>query len=214
MGVLLKTAIDKMKDLMIDTLETLKEALGKYNSALETFENINSSIKTQNHKLGKMVDRNSAEYKEWTQKIRAGVYTAIGGTTVGLIFADIFGCLGICSAVNVVVSASTAAGIENEIAKYSTKLETLKKITDRMLESGGKFDQTITEAIVILTDEIELINKWTNSAEVVNRNIDKYPQKFLEKYKFIRNIFVDGLDDLSNSAQDFLDQPVDILGVD
>merc|ERR1711874_835842 len=60
--VLLQAAIDKMKDLMIDTLETLKEALGKYNSALETFENLNSSIKTQNHKLGKMVDKNSAEY--------------------------------------------------------------------------------------------------------------------------------------------------------
>jgi len=209
--VLLQAAIDKMKDLMIDTLETLKEALGKYNSALETFENLNSSIKTQNHKLGKMVDRNSDEYKEWTHKTRTGVYTAIGGTTVGLIFADIFGCLGICSAVNVVVSGATAAGIEAEIAKYSAKLTKMITITDKMLESGGKFDKTINEAIAILTDEIELINKWTNSAEVVNRNIDKYPQKFLEKYKAIRNAFVDGLDDLSTAAQDFLAQPVDIL---
>jgi len=209
--VLLKEAIDKMKDLMIDTLETLKEALGKYNSALETFENLNSSIKTQNHKLGKMVDKNSAEYKAWTHKTRAGVYTAIGGTTVGLIFADIFGCLGICSAVGAVGSISTAAGIEAEIAKYSAQLTKMITITDKMLESGGKFDQTINEAIAILTDEIELINKWTNSAEVVNRNIDKYPQKFLEKYKAIRNAFVDGLDDLSTAAQDFLAQPVDIL---
>merc|ERR1712165_287431 len=209
--VLLKEAIDKMKDLMIDTLETLKEALGKYNSALETFENLNSSIKTQNHKLGKLVDKNSDEYNDWTHKTRAGVYTAIGSTTVGLIIADIFGCLGICSAVNGVVSISTAAGLETEIAKYSAKLETLKSITDRMLESGGKFDQTITEAITILTDEIELINKWTNSAEVVNRNIDKYPLAYLKKYKSIRNAFVDGLDDLSTAAQDFLAQPVDIL---
>jgi len=211
---LLKTAIESMKNLMIDTLKTLEEAVEKYNSALDTFEKLNSSIKTQNRKMEKLVDKNSAEYKEWTHKARAGVYTAIGSTTVGLIIADIFGCLGICSAVGAVGSISASAGLETEIAKYSAKLETLKLITDRMLESGGKFDQTITEAITILTDEIELINKWTNSAEVVNRNIDKYPQKFLEKYKAIRNIFVDGLDDLSNSAQDFLDQPVDILGLD
>jgi len=210
--VLLKAAIDKMKDLMVDTLETLKEALEKYNSALETFENLNSSIKTQNRKLVKLVDKNSAEYKEWQKNARAGLYSTVGATTVGLIIADIFGCLGICSAVGVGVSGGAIAGIEVEIAKYAAKLETLKSITDGMLESGEKFDKTINEAIVILTDEIELINNWTNSAEVVNRNIDKYPQEYLKKYKSIRSVFVDGLDDLSAAAQDFLDQPVDILG--
>jgi len=210
----LKDAIGRMKNLMINTLETLEEALGKYNSALETFENLNSSIKTQNHKLGKLVDKNSDEYNDWTHKTRAGVYTAIGSTTVGLIIADIFGCLGICSSVGAAVSISTSVGIEVEIADYYAKLETLKFITDRMLESGGKFDKTITEAIVILTDEIELINNWANSAEVVNQNIDKYPQEYLKKYKYMRTIFVNGLDDLSTAAQDFLNQPVDILSTD
>merc|ERR1712241_1200618 len=136
MGVLLKTAIDKMKDLMIDTLETLKEALAKYNSALETFENLNSSIKTQNRKLVKLVDKNSAEYKEWQKNARAGLYSTVGATTVGLIVADIFGCFGICSATGAVISGSTIAGIEVEIAKCAAKLETLKSITDGMLESG------------------------------------------------------------------------------
>jgi len=210
--VLLQAAIDKMKDLMVDTLETLKEALEKYNSALETFENLNSSIKTQNRKLVKMVDKNSAEYKEWTHNARAGLYSGVGATTVGLIIADIFGCFGVCSATGAIVSGTTIAGIEVEIAKYAAKLETLKSITDGMLESGEKFDKTINEAIVILTDEIELINNWTNSAEVVNRNIEKYPQEYLKKYKSIRSVFVDGLDDLSAAAQDFMDQPVDILG--
>jgi len=210
--VLLQASIEKMKDLMIDTLETLKEALEKYNSAFETFENLNSSIKTQNRKLEKLVDKNSAEYKDWTHKTRAGVYTGVGATTVGLIVADVFGCLGICSAVGAAASISTSVGIEVTIANYYAKLRTLKIITDRMVESGGKFDRTINEAIVILTDEIELINNWTNSAEVVNRNIDKYPEAYLKKYKSIRIIFVNGLDDLSSAAQDFMNQPVDILG--
>merc|ERR1711953_758906 len=42
---LLKTAIESMKNLMIDTLKTLEEAVEKYNSALDTFEKLNSSIK-------------------------------------------------------------------------------------------------------------------------------------------------------------------------
>jgi len=209
--VLLKASLDKMKELMIETLETLKEALEKYNSAVETFDNLNSSIATQNSKLEKMTNKNSAEYKAWTEKLRAGVYSTIAGTTVGCIVADALGALGICSAVNAAISGSTAAGIEAEIAKYGATLEKLKTITGRMLESGYDFDKNINAAIEILTEEIDLINNWANSAEVVNKNIDKYPQQYLKKYKSIRTVFINGLDDLNNAAVQFLEQPVDIL---
>merc|ERR1712001_115890 len=208
--VLLKASLDTMKDLMIETLETLNEALEKYNSALETFENLNSSIATQNRKLEKMVNKNSAEYNAWTEKLRASIYTTIAGSTVGCIVADALGALGICSAVNAAISGTTAAGIEAEIVKYGATLGKLKKITDRMLESGNNFDQSIKQAIDILTGEIGLINNWADSAEVVSKNIEKYPQQYLTKYISIRTVFINGLNDLDNSAKQFLDQPVDI----
>jgi len=210
--VLLKASLDTMKDLMIETLETLNEALEKFNSALETFENLNSSIATQNRKLEKMVNKNSAEYNAWTEKLRASIYTTIAGTTVGCIVADALGALGICSAVNAAISGTTAAGIEAEIVKYGATLNKLKKITDRMLESGNNFDQSIKQAIDILTGEIDLINNWAESAEVVSKNIEKYPQQYLTKYISIRTVFINGLNDLNKSAEEFLDQPVDILG--
>merc|ERR1712152_101787 len=72
---LLKQSIEKMKDLMISTLETLKEAKEKYNLALDTFENLTSTIKTQNRKLEKLTDKNSADYKDMATKMRAGLYT-------------------------------------------------------------------------------------------------------------------------------------------
>jgi len=209
--VLLKASLDKMKDLMIETLETLKEALGKYNSALQTFENLNSSIKKQNRKLEKMVTKDSAEYEEWTTNTRGGIYGTIGTTTTACIVADALGALGICSGINAAISGIAAVATEAQIAEYAAQLEKLKVITDRMLESGKQFDTTINQAISILTDEIDLINNWTNSAEVVNRNIDKYPKEYLKKYISIRTIFVNGLDDLQKSAKDFLAQPVDIL---
>jgi len=209
---ILKFSLEKMKDLMIETLETLKDALGKYNSALETFENLNSSIEKQNRKLEKMVTKDSAEFKAWTEEMRGGIYGTIAGTTTACIVADALGALGICSAINAAISASVAAGIETEIKKADSKLQLLKSITGRMLDAGRVFDITIDEAIGILTDEIELINNWTNSAEVVNRNIDKYPKEYLKKYIAIRTVFINGLDDLRNSAEDFLAQPVDILG--
>merc|ERR1711988_949308 len=230
---------------MIETLEALKEALGKYNSASEAFENLNSSIAKQNGKLEKMVTKGSTEYEEWVTKTRAGSYGTLTGTTIGFIIADIFGCLGICSAVssssnvttNITIeseidksksglenfvysaysaihaafSASTTYGIDDEIEKSTAELEKLKMITDRILESGERFDTTIKDAISILTDDIDLIKNWTSSAEVVNRNIEKYPEEYLKKYIAVRTIFVNGLDDLEKSAEDYLAQPVDIL---
>jgi len=208
---LLKISLDNMNILMIYTLEALKEARGNYNSALKTFEDLNSFIETQNRKLKKLVTKDSAEYKAWTQDLRGGIFGTIAITTVACIIADIFGALGICSGINAAVSGGTAAAVETEITKYAAKLEQLKAISDKMLEAGKNFDSTIDEAISIFTHEIELINNWTNNAEVVKRNIDKYPEKYLKEYISIRTIFVNGLDDLQNSAQDFLDQPIDIL---
>jgi len=209
--VLLTASLERMKDLMIDTLETLKEALGKYNSALVTFENLNSSIEKQNRKLVKMTTKNSAEYDAWIQELRGGIYGTIAGTTTACIIADALGALGICSAINAAISGSTAAGIEVKIKNYAAKLEEFKTITNRMLEAGRKFDTTINEAISIFTYEIDLINNWTTSAEVVNRNIDKYPEEFLKKYNVESIINVNGLDDLKKSAEDFLAQSIDFL---
>merc|ERR1711953_569347 len=210
--VLLQVSIEKMKDLMIETLERLKVAREKYNSALVSFENLNSSIKVQNRKLGKMVTNGTAEYKAWTNNVRVGTYGAIGGTTISCIVADVMGSFGLCSAINAGASIGASVAIEVAIANYSDMLKKLKSITDKMLESGNKFDTTIKEAIGILTDEIELMVKWTSSAKVVERNIEKYPEEYLRKYKSIRQIFKNGLDDLYNVATKFLAQPVDILG--
>jgi len=210
--VLLQVSIEKMKDLMIETLERLKVAREKYNSALVSFENLNSSIKVQNRKLAKMVNNGTAEYKAWTDKVRVGTYGAIGGTTISCIVADVMGGFGICSAINAGASIGATVAIEVAIANYSDMLKKLRSITDKMLESGNKFDTTIKEAIGILTDEIELMVKWTSSAKVVERNIEKYPEEYLRKYKAIRQIFKNGLDDLNNVATKFLAQPVDILG--
>merc|ERR1719208_194609 len=108
---------------MIDTLKTLKEALGKYNSALVTFENLNSSIGKQNRKLEKMLTKNSDEYEDWTQKTRGGVYGTIGTTITACIIADTQGALGICSAISLPIGVAATIVTEVEIAKYAAKLE-------------------------------------------------------------------------------------------
>ena len=87
----------------------------------------------------------------------------------------------------------------------------LRVLTTRMEVQGTLFDKTIHQAMAILTEEIELINEWSVSAEVVNQNIDDYSEEFLKKYIAIRTTFVNGLDDLQKNAEEFLAQPVDFL---
>jgi len=221
-SVFLNISINRMKDLMIETLETLKEAKEKYNSALETFDNLNFAIKSQNIQLEKLVTESSDEYKAWVRKTGVAYRTVLGPagalTTSACIYFDILGALGICSAINAVAIAVVTPVVENEIAKkvenYRAEFENMKEITDKMLESGNGFDQAIKVAIAILTDEIDLIGVWNQRAKVVSDNVEIYSEEILREFKSVRNIFIGGLDDLKKAAEKFLDQPKDILDLD
>jgi len=207
----LQFAMDRMKDLMVETLERLEEAEQKYNEALESFENLNASIKVHNNKLTKMVTKGTAEYEAWVKNCRGGVYGAVATSTTACIIADALGALGICSAINAASIGTAIAITEVKIAEYSATLEKMKKITDRMLQSGKDFDKSIKEAITNLTHEIDLIGQWSEAAENVSLNIQRYPATYLKQYKTLQKTFTNGINDLGNVAENFLAQPVDIL---
>jgi len=190
-NILLKLSIDKMKNLMIETLERLDIAREKYQSALETFDNLNSSIETQTEVLNKVLKADTKDFRKdekYNEKIE-GICRWVNIVTFGL-----------CGVINHYVNTVP-------LEKAEEALEQLTTLSTNILEKGRKLTGDIDDAIVILTDEIELINEWANSAENVKRNIDKYPRKYLRKYISIRTIFINGLDDLSNVAEKFLAQP-------
>jgi len=191
----LKIFINRMNDLMIETLESLEEAKEIYNSVLETFDNLNSSIKGQNIQLQNLTETLDA----WIKKIKDWAESSI--------HCKIHYVLTLTLMKNCGVDDSFLESYFEEAINSST----IKKIAERMWESGNNFDQAIKVAIGILTEEIELISIWNKSAKVVSKNIDEYPAEFLKKYKSVRNIFISGLDDLKNAADEFLKQPKDIF---
>merc|ERR1711879_973078 len=83
--------------------------------------------------------------------------------------------------------------------------------TERILESGQYFDETILEAIEILAGEIDQINLMTERAKDVSKNIDESPDEYLREYQTIATDFINGLDDLKNASDKFLAQPKDIM---
>ena len=45
-------------------------------------------------KLKKLINVESVEYQDWTTTVRATAYGTATGVSVGMIIADVFGCLG------------------------------------------------------------------------------------------------------------------------
>ena len=204
---LLGISFDKMKDLMVLTQESLEEAREKYSSAVDSFKSLNSTIGAQNTKLTEMLTEDSAEYNDWVARVTEAAWEAdCANETDEGVWGKVLGAVEDFLTNN----QNCSARIATEIAVSKEEIQHLKTITDRMLESGNNFDETIQEAIDILTDKIDQISIATKSAEFVSKYIDKHPKEFLRKYQAIRPVFLNGLDDLNNRAEEFLDQPIDI----
>jgi len=183
--VLLKVSLDKMKALMIETLKTLNEAFDDYNSAQEKMENLNASIKKTNILLGEVLAANEPS-----------PCSKLNPNSTGYEYF--------------VYHANCITPRKFWDAFYPS-IPKLRRISNKMKTQGTQFDKTIIKAIDILTEEIELITKWSNNAEIVNKNLDSLSEEYVKEISAIRTIFVSGLENLQKSALDFLAQPIDIL---
>jgi len=191
--IFLNVFINRMKDLMVETLKSLKEAKEEYNSAVETFDNLKSSIKAQNIQLRDHWISKTNKHTDEHRKIMNGCdedwefYLIVPWLVCWYQFGQL----------------SHDPQFEN--------LKDLNTMRKRMWVSGNNFDEGIKVAIGILTEEIELITVWNKSAKFVSQNIDEYDAEFLRQYKSVRGIFISGLDDLNDAAEEFLKLPKDIL---
>ena len=83
-----------MKQLLKDSVTILGKSKEKYNNAVIAIEKSTTQLQQFANKITSMTTKNTEEHKAWTGKVRAAVYGTNGAVSVGLIFADIFGCLG------------------------------------------------------------------------------------------------------------------------
>merc|ERR1712018_515851 len=165
--------------------------------------------------LENLANKNSDEYKKYAHKIRAGTYGSCGGLAAGMIVADILGCLGICSAS--VTSSCFVAGIssvEGVLAAYRKSLAEFLEKSKNIKGSIDGMEEAVKEAVNVLEYELSIIHEWEEISDNLSNKIEKYPIKYLQKYKAIRKIFLRNVVDLGEVAQKFLDQPVSFFGDD
>jgi len=219
--VLLNIVLERMKDLMIETAETLNIAKERSNNAMQSFKTLISDIASKNEQLEKMLSKDSAEYKAWVTKMVRESYKDKLFTLVVLGETEVckqeierfFHSVELGQNLGLGWTGNCSASFEDEIYVFEEKLENMKTILERMLESGENFDETIQEAMEILTGEIKQIRSRIETADDVSKNIDKYPKDYLKEYQNLATDFLIGLDDLENSSEKFLDQPKNLIDI-
>jgi len=227
---LFRFPVEKMTGFMSDTLEKLREANEKYETAKKTFVDLKNFSTGSKEKVEKMLEKDSDEHQNWVKVVReatrnatdvpekvrkftaeikanfkAQIEEAKGKPYEAKVKAQIDA---ITEPVIKNMTDGFDAKIKNDIKfaikRYHAKLEKLKEVTANMLESGESFEETIDNAMNILQMKISEISMSTESANFVSENKDKFPQQFLEKYQRIRTDLINGLDNMSNSAEFFL----------
>merc|ERR1712062_756260 len=193
--ILLKAAIGRMKLLMEETKEKLKAAKNKYDEATLAYTNLISSVKAQHDILGleaRKIYEKFNEDKEYTEKVR---YNCKWGSVF---------TFGLCSLTHHFVN-------EVPLEEARVEVENLETMSEKLTERAKILNKDINEAIGIMKNEIDLIDKWANSAELVRKNIDDFPEETLRQFEPFRVVFKNGLDDLKKAAENFLAQPMHIL---
>jgi len=205
-AALLKNQFTQLRRLIDETKIKLSSAREKYADLINTWLTINEEIATFKLKLNRATDTNTDEYESWTTKIRTAYISSASAVTAGMIIADIFGCLGICS--GVVTTGTWIAGAttaETAIAKYGVEIKSLEEQVDKAIASLGNLDQSTEAAIKLMTKEMNLVITWQAAAKNVENTINDFTYEQMQAIKAFQNIFANSIGKLKSAAKNFYD---------
>ena len=94
------------------------------------------------------------------------------------------------------------------MAAYRESIAEFLEKTNNIKGSIGGMEEAVSEAVNVLEYELSIIHEWEQISDNLGNKIEKYPVKYLQKFKEIRKIFLRNVIDLGEVAQKFLDQPV------
>jgi len=209
--VSIKAQLHTLKKFLEESMPILQESEAEYKSAIEKLEAFAPKFFDFNQEVKKMLDTGSAVYDEWTSDVRLGVYagTATGTVTCAILDATLI-TWGLCSAIyNPIAWAGALGGVEGAIASYSSQLEKVAMAGDEIHLRMQGLDTSMKETIDFLETEVAIIIEWQEDVENVQDTVSQFNA---EELSVLKNVFIEGIDDLQSSAQAFLDRPENIFG--
>merc|ERR1712018_944985 len=199
---MIQQQLNTIKRLMNESEVALKTAQEKYRSLLNIWNEIAEDIDDFKFRISEMTDEESEAYGNWTKTLREAVYGTNGAITLGMLIADLFGCLGICSGI---VTTSTwtisVSTLETTIADYTAELKALEKQTELALMDLHALDEACETTIETLSSELQLIRNWSEAVEKVKKSLVIFSADELKEYARYKDKFLSTISKLKRAAE-------------
>lgn len=99
--------------------------------------------------------------------------------------------------------------MEGSINAYYSQLQQVEKAGDEIGLRMQGLDTSMKETIAFLEKEVIIIIEWQEEVEGVQDTVSQFNAQELS---VLKNVFIEGIDDLQASAQAFLDRPDYVFG--
>jgi len=207
--VILQATINTMKDLLINTKGKLTEIIGKYNNANAVMDKIKVDMTVLIMKFENLRNENSDEYNKFVEEVTAGTYQTCAGLAVGLVIADIFGCLGLCTGIGTTTCIGVqSSSVEDVLAEYKATINDFVERSSSVKDNMSKMFLAVDESVKVLEYQLDVVTEWDIISNNLSVLVERYPVKYLKKFKQISKVFIKNVEDLEKVAQTFLDQPI------
>jgi len=208
----LQEQLSIMEALVTESITILKEAEKIYETAIDNIDGVNANLQDFGREMKKMLDTQSAEYNSWTTALRGSVYGTNGVVSIGLLVGDCLGCLGICSSVgNAITWGTTISIVEANIATVTAKLEELEVLVESASADVNALRNTIPQLIQALEHELNIVSDWRRDAEKLDEKLDTLDLEKFARMSLYRRSFEKKLVALRESAENYLNQPVQLF---
>ena len=97
------------------------------------------------------------------------------------------------------------------IATYYNHLNKANEIGETIRAKLAGLTSKLDAAKTFLEEELVIIQEWQTNVDSVKANIDDFA---LDEYEILKDVFVEDIDSLQESAQKFLDRPNNVFGDD
>jgi len=200
---LLRELIDESKIVLADAKE-------KYELASDKMNEIDGHLSDFRRALQRLTDESSDDYHKMAQNVRGGAYGASAGLLIGMIVADVFGCLGFCSTiVGGATFGATAVTVEVKLAEAKERLNALEVKVATANNDVKEIQGQTTTLKRFIDQEIILLYKWQNAAIMVESRMTSLDGKL--DVSLHRKSFTQALQGLHAIASEFSNGPTEIF---
>jgi len=206
----LKIQMDILQKLIEESKVVLEEAKKEYAAAIDKVDEVDGHLTGFSNAINRLLSNSTDEHAILENKVENA---AIGGTLilVGTVIADIFGCLGACTAVAITAGGAAGAGLASSLSEAEARLSQLENVVSRADDDIKLIREDTNNLMNFIKEEITLISSWQNAIDVLESKMEYAGDEDFLKLKLHRKSFEKALQGLHKAATDFLNVPTDIF---